>query len=82
MELYKTIDLKEVYGETAKLAELPGYIVKVRQLAGYGHHVVLTGAAPVWMYLACAHALHGLALSLGYTSPASGLVSIFNHDPR
>lgn len=82
MELYKTIDLEEIYGETAKLVELPVYIAKVMTAAGFGQHVVLTGAAPVWMYLACAHSLHGIARSLGYTSPESGLVSIFNHDPR
>jgi CRISPR-associated protein (Cas_csx3) len=46
-----------------------------------GNEVVLTGAAPVWLYLKIAHALHGKATRLLYRSPVTGDVVIFDHDP-
>ncbi len=80
-----TIDIKSLYGETAKLAELPAYLAAAQALAGNGNAIVLTGPGPVWLYLAVAHALHGKALSLTYdldnNSPASGPVLIFDHNP-
>jgi len=76
-----TIDLKELYGETAKLARLDEYVQKALELAGEGQEVVLTGAAPVWLYLKIAHALHGKARKLIYSSPVTGEVIIFDHDP-
>lgn len=76
------IDLKELYGETAKLDLLPEYLEKILALAGEGQDVVLTGAAPVWLYLKAAHALHGKARKLVYRSPVTGDVAIFDHDPR
>jgi CRISPR-associated Csx3 family protein len=75
------IDLKELYGETAKLSLLPEYLEKALKLAGEGNGVVLTGAAPVWLYLKLAHALHGKARKLVYRSPVTGDVVIFDHDP-
>jgi hypothetical protein len=75
------VDLKAIYGETAKLSELPSYLEKVRQMAGEGNEVVLTGQAPVWLYLCAAHALHGKAKRLVYNSPVTGDVPIFDHDP-
>lgn len=77
-----SIDVKGLYGETAKLAALPEYIAKAVEMAGEGNEVILTGAGPVWLYLKVAHALHGKAKKLSYTSPASGDVLIFDHDPR
>lgn len=77
----RTVDLKLLYGETAKLEELPRYIEKAKELAGDGNEVVLTGAAPVWLYLKVAHALHGKAKKLIYDSPVTGEVVIFDHDP-
>ena len=77
-----TIELKSLYGEVAKLADLPDYIDKVIQLAGEGNEVVITGAAPVWLYLKIAHALHGKAKRLIYRSPVTGDVIIFDHDPH
>jgi len=50
-------------------------------LAGEGNEVVLTGAAPVWLYLKIAHALHGKAKKLIYRSPVTGDVVIFDHSP-
>jgi hypothetical protein len=75
------IDLKTLYGETAKLALLPEYLDSILRLAGEGEEVVLTGAAPVWLYLKVAHALHGKARRLIYRSPVTGDVVIFDHDP-
>jgi hypothetical protein len=75
------IDLKAVYGETAKLAELSSYVEKIVRLAGEGRDVILTGAAPIWLYLKAAHALHGKARKLFYRSPVTGDVPIFSHDP-
>jgi hypothetical protein len=75
------IDLKELYGETAKLPLLSEYLDKTLELAGEGNEVVLTGAAPVWLYLKVSHALHGKAKQLIYRSPVTGDVIIFDHDP-
>lgn len=75
------IDIKALYGETAKLSELDAYLSRVVSLAGEGNEVILTGPAPVWLYLAVAHALHGKARRLIYRSPVTGDVVIFDHDP-
>ena len=75
------IDLMQLYGETAKLDELSIYVAKAHELAGEGNDVLLTGAAPVWLYLTIAHALHGKAKKLIYRSPVTGDVVIFDHDP-
>ncbi|MCP5538595.1 MAG: hypothetical protein H7A52_00425 [Akkermansiaceae bacterium] len=79
-----TLDLSTLYAETgqAKLADLPAYEARVRELAPPGADVTLTGPAPVWLYLRLAHALHGIARTLAYDSPVTGPVEIFNHDPR
>ena len=76
-----TIDLKSLYGDTAKLAELDAYVNKALELAGDGNEVVITGQAPVWLYLKIAHALHGKARKLTYQSPVTDAVVIFDHDP-
>lgn len=81
MPEHRSIDLKTLYGETAKLVELPTYLNRAKVLAGEGNEVVLTGQAPVWLYLTVAHALHGRAKKLTYTSPVSGDIVIFDHDP-
>lgn len=82
--LMTTLDLSTLYAETgqAKLADLPAYEARVRELAPPGADVTLTGPAPVWLYLRLAHALHGIARTLAYDSPVTGPVEIFNHDPR
>ena len=76
-----TIDLKSLYNDTAKLADLPAYVSRALELAGEGNDVVLTGQAPVWLYLKIAHALHGKARRLVYRSPVTEDVVIFDHDP-
>jgi len=75
----RTIDLRALYADQAKLADLPEYVKKSKELAGEGNEVVLTGQGPVWLYLKVAHALHGTARRL--VSPVSGDVVIFDHDP-
>lgn len=75
------IDLSQFYNNNAKLAELDNYIQKAKSLAGDGNEVVLTGAAPVWLYLKIAHALHGKVKKLIYCSPVTGNVVIFDHSP-
>lgn len=75
------IDLKARYGETAKLSLLPQYLEQAQRLAGEGNTVILTGAAPIWLYLKVAHALHGKARKLLYRLPVTGDVVIFDHDP-
>jgi hypothetical protein len=75
------IDLKRLYGETAKLDQLNDYLKEASGQAGEGNVVVLTGSAPVWLYLKVAHALHGKAKKLIYRSPVTGDVVIFDHDP-
>lgn len=77
----RVIDLRLLYGEQAKLGELAGYLEEAKKLAGEGNDVVLTGQAPVWLYLTVAHALHGEARKLIYNSPVTGEVVIFDHDP-
>ena len=77
------IDLSAIYfgTDTAKLSDLPTYINKAQYLAGEGNDIVLTGPAPVWLYLKIAHALHGKARKLIYRSPVTGDVIIFDHSP-
>jgi hypothetical protein len=81
MENEVTIDLSNLYQERAKLADLPHYLEEIQKRAGQGQTVVLTGPAPVWLYLKVAHALHGVARRLVYRSPVAGDVEIFNHSP-
>jgi len=76
-----TIDLATFFSETAKLADLLTYIEKALEQAGEGNDVILTGSAPVWLYLAIAHALHGKAKKLIYRSPVTGDIVIFDHNP-
>ena len=76
-----TIDLSMFYVGNAKLSELSGYIQRAQALAGEGRDVVLTGPAPVWLYLKIAHGLHGKARKLIYRSPVTGDVVIFDHTP-
>ncbi len=75
------IDLSQFYNNNAKLSEIENYIQKAKSMAADGNNVILTGAAPVWLYLKIAHALHGKAKKLTYRSPVTGNVVIFDHSP-
>jgi hypothetical protein len=76
------IDVKTLYGETAKVGALADYERLALELAGEGKEVVLTGQGPIWLYLRLAHRLHGHAKRLSYRSPAltEGDIVIFDHD--
>lgn len=76
------VDVREIYGDQARLNQLSYYIAKAKAQVGEGNDVTLTGPGPVWLYLSVAHALHGIAKSLTYESPVTGPVIIFNHDPH
>lgn len=76
-----SVDLSNLYDDPAKLADLQSYIDQALTLAGEGNEIILTGRAPVWLYLSVAHALHGRAKKLIYRSPVTGDVTIFDHDP-
>lgn len=76
-----TIDVRELYQESAKLSDLNEYVRKAQALAGEGKVVVLTGQGPIWLYLKICHALHGKARRQIYRSPVTGDVVIFDHDP-
>lgn len=79
-----TLDLSTLYASTgtAKLADLPAYEARARELVSAGSDVTLTGQAPIWLYLRIAHALHGRVRVLTYDSPVTGPVEIFNHNPK
>lgn len=76
------IDLSTLFTDTAKLERLSDYERAALEQAGEGKDVVLTGAAPVWLYLRIAHALHGKARMLLYRSPVTGDVPVFDHSPN
>ncbi len=76
-----TIDISTFFIGTAKLASIDEYCNKALELVNDGDEVVLTGRAPVWLYLSIGHALHGIAKKLIYTSPVTGDVTIFDHNP-
>ncbi len=66
------IDLSCLFSNNlAKLVETDSYIEKAKELAGEGKEIILTGAAPVWLYLKIAHSLHGKAKKLIYHSPVT-----------
>jgi len=76
------INISSLYSDPAKLVDLPVYIEKAVEIAGEGNElIILTGKAPIWLYLAVAHALHGKAKKLIYRSPVTGDVVIFDHNP-
>lgn len=78
-----TVDVETFYTKTgtAKLADLQEYERQVKELAGLGNEVVLTGQGPIWLYLRLAHALHGKVVKLSYDSPVTGEIVIFDHSP-
>lgn len=76
------IDLEHLYKGTAKLADLDTYMARAQESAGRGNLIVLTGRAPVWLYLKIAHALHGSARKLVYRDGQGNEVVVFDHDPH
>ncbi|MEI6509657.1 MAG: hypothetical protein WCO14_01785 [bacterium] len=77
----RVLDLQLLTNGHARLSELSRYLQQVIILAGEGNEVILTGQAPVWLYLKVAHALHGKARRLVYRSPVCRDLEIFDHSP-
>jgi hypothetical protein len=80
-----TIDVEALYrrhGDTARLELLERYEREALELAGRGAHVLLTGRAPIWLYLRLAHALHGVARRLTYENGPGDRIEIFDHPVR
>ncbi len=76
-----TIDVRSLFDEQAKLDQLGGYEAAALTAAAGSQDVVLTGQGPIWLYLRIAHRLHGTARRLVYSSPVTGRVVIFYHNP-
>ena len=76
------IDFSTFFAPRAKFSALPTYRQKAIALAGNGKEVVLTGAAPVWLYLDIANELHGKVKNLVYRSPVTGDVVIGDYAPE
>ena len=77
------LDLEALYashGAPARLVLLDRYEADALVAAGRGRDVVITGAAPIWLYLRIAHALHGVAKTLTYRSGQDDRVPIFDHN--
>ena len=77
------VNIEALYEEdkTAKLGKVGEYLQRIREQVPNGADVVLTGRAPVWLYLLVAHELHGRVRRLYYRSPVTGDVLIFDHSP-
>lgn len=75
------LDLSTLYAAdgTAKLDRLSDYIRRALEAVPAGSDVTLTGAAPIWLYLKIAHALHGRVRRLSYDSPVTGPILVFDH---
>ena len=76
------IDLSTFYTLRAKFSEISSYRQKAIDLAGNDKEVILTGAAPVWLYFDISHALHGKVKSLIYRSPVTGDAVIGDYAPE
>ncbi len=74
------LDLKSLYGETARIASSGQYIEKALEMTGGAEEVILTGAAPVWLYLRVAHAFAGKTTRLVYRSQVTGDVPVFDNE--
>ena len=76
------VDLSTFYTSRAKFSEISSYRQKAIDLAGNDKEVILTGAAPVWLYLDIALALQGKVKSLIYRSPVTGDMVIGDYAPE
>ena len=76
------VDLSTFYTSRAKFSKLSSYRQKAIDLAGNDKEIILTGAAPVWLYLDIANELHGKVKSLIYRSPVTGDAVIGDYAPE
>ena len=72
------LDLPAVQLTADKLASVVGEALGQWKPGDEPTEVTITGAGPVWAYLAIAHALHGRATRLVYASP-NATIEIWNH---
>lgn len=75
------INVSTLYNGQAKINDIDIYLKKVLEAAGEAKDVVLCGPGPIWLYLMISHALHGKVRSLSYSSPVTGEIVIYNHNP-
>jgi len=75
------IDLSRLYDGACRLSQLDTCLKKAKEMAEEGNDVILTGRAPIWLYLKVAHELHEIAKKLFYRSPVLGSILIFDYDP-
>ena len=79
------VDLSTFYTSRAKFSKISSYRQKAIDLvavAGSDKEVILTGVAPVWLYLDIANALHGRVKSLIYRNPVTGDAVIGDYAPE
>ena len=76
------IDFSTFYSSRAKFSEISSYRQKAIDLADNDKEVVLTGVAPVWLYLDIANALHGRVKSRIYRNPVTGDAVIGDYAPE
>lgn len=55
----KEVDLSVLYGERARFSDIDGYLAALDELTSDAQEVILTGRAPVWLYLHAALKLKG-----------------------
>lgn len=73
------LNLAELFGEKAVIGEKSAYTANALKRIGRSREVILTGAAPIWLYLLVARELHGKVSRLVYRSPNTAEVVIFDH---
>lgn len=73
------LNLAELFGEKAVIGEKNTYVANAFKRTGRSREVILTGAAPIWLYLLVARELHGKVSRLVYRSPNADDVVIFDH---
>lgn len=76
-----SLDLRDLYEQKSQIKNIHAYLKAIDRMPLDGKTAVLTGRAPVWLYLKVAHHLHGRVKKLYYQSPAAGKILIFDHDP-
>jgi hypothetical protein len=76
------LNMEELYGKKAIIKRKDFYIAEAIRKTRGSQEVVLTGVAPVWLYLLIGKALHGKVSRLVYSSPSSGDIVIFDNLPH
>lgn len=72
-----TINLTSLFRGSAKIKYLESYTDQAITQAGTNNDIILTGAAPIWLYLKVAVALQPVVRSISYKSSLSETVIIY-----